>query len=98
VYGVNFQFPITVDCMTRFIAYLFQFGYAASTILSISTVSAFSFVHSITQQPDPAAHPLVKRLLHGARALRSTCDTRLPITRSLLIAIIDVANQISCQV
>jgi hypothetical protein len=91
-YGVHFQFPITVYCMTRFIAYLFQFGYAPSTI--ISTVSTISFVHSITQQPDSATHRVVKRLLHGARALRSTCDTRLPITRSVPISIIDVANQI----
>jgi hypothetical protein len=48
----------------------------------------------MTQQTDPAVHPVVKRLLQGARALRSSGDTRLPITRAVLVSVIDVANNI----
>jgi hypothetical protein len=62
-FGLPFQFPVPVNTMIRFISYLYQQGYAASTVFSM--ISAISFVHSLSQHQDPAEHPLVKRTLQG---------------------------------
>jgi hypothetical protein len=58
-------------------------------------ISAISFVHSLSQQEDPAEHPLVKRTLQGVKALLRSDDPRLPITLSMLHAMIDVASRVT---
>jgi hypothetical protein len=79
--------------MIRFISYLYQQGYAVSTVFSM--ISAISFVHSLSQQQDPAEHPLVKSTLQGVKSLLRSDDPRLPITLSMLHAMIDVASRVT---
>ena len=69
-----------------FISYLFQQGFAASTITS--TISAISFVHKLCSLQDPTTSFLIKKLLSGAYNMRGTLDSRLPIDISILSSLI----------
>lgn len=72
-----------------FIAHFFELGLAPSSITT--HVSALSFWHDIHQWVNPTRHPLVQKLLMGARNSRRTTSFQAPITipilRSLLLSL-----------
>ena len=80
--SLSLTFPVPVDHLVAYISYLFDQNYASSTITSF--VSAISFVHKITDYPDPGEKPLIKKLLQGCRKLKATSDGRLPISIDIL--------------
>lgn len=65
-----------------FIAHLFELGLAPSTITL--HVSAVSFWHELHQRPNPTRHPLVQKLLLGARNSRRSTFVQAPITIPIL--------------
>lgn len=65
-----------------FIAHLFESGLAPATITT--HVAAISFWHDLHQWPNPTRHPLVQKLLMGARNSRHPPLLRAPITIPLL--------------
>ena len=88
---MNFVFPIPIDCLANFIAFLFEQEYAPGTIISL--ISALSFVHKLLLVFDPTDTYFIKKLLQGCKKLKGQKDTRLPITISILTKIIGQANQ-----
>ena len=72
--------------MARFVAHLFNSGYAPSSVMSM--VSAISFVHKLLKLPDPGQGVVVKRSLLGGRKLGRRQDSRLPITSVVLCDLI----------
>lgn len=80
-----------------FISYLSAKKVASSTILTY--VSTLSYVHKLGNFPDPSKKFLVQKLLVH-RALHSSPDVRLPITRSvlhLLVLALDNTNSSAFQ-
>lgn len=65
-----------------FIAHLFESGLAPSTIQI--HVAALSFWHDLHQWHNPTRHPLVQKLLMGARNSRRSLFLRSPITIPML--------------
>ena len=88
--SLSLTFPVPVDHLVAYISYLFDQNYAASTITSF--VSAISFVHKITDYPDPGEKPLIKKLLLGCRKLKATSDGRLPISIDILLDILRASS------
>lgn len=77
------SFPADLAAVVSFIANLFSEQLAPSTITSI--VSAISYVHKACNQPDPTSTFVVRKMLQGASKLSSVPDTRLPITKDVLM-------------
>ena len=82
--------PVPENVLAGFIAYLFDKGYATSTI--VSTVSAISFVHKLLNMNDTADSFVVKKMLQGCKKLRISVDCRLPMTTSILGDLIKVST------
>lgn len=79
-------FPSSVNMIADFIAYLFIQNYQSSTIASY--ISAISFFHKISFFVDPTDTFFIKKILKGAQNLRKSVDTRLPITKDILLKLI----------
>ncbi|XP_076103619.1 uncharacterized protein LOC143072529 isoform X2 [Mytilus galloprovincialis] len=75
-------YPSTHMMVSHFISFLFLQNYKPSTIASY--VSAISYVHKLKCLTDPTNSFLIKKIIKGAQNLRSSCDTRLPITKEIL--------------
>lgn len=71
-----------VQTLVRFIAYLHDNKYAASSI--ISAVSAVAFVHKIMQVCDPSQSFIIKKIIQGCKKQGACADRRLPITVDIL--------------
>ena len=69
--------------LSQFIAYLFIRNYSPSSIASY--ISAISFVHKSNSLTDPINSFLIKKILKGEQNLKGKTDTRLPITKDILI-------------
>lgn len=80
-------FPTSPRAVVAFAAYLYEKGYAPSTIAS--HFSAISYYHKLSGLIDPADSFIVRKLLQGARKLSPAADSRLPITKDILIRLID---------
>ena len=75
--------------LADFLTHLSNLNYAPSSITSF--ISAISFVHKLLGVTDPANEFIIKQALKGARRMAGSRDGRLPITRALLVDIINAA-------
>lgn len=80
--------PIPVQHVTLFIAYLFELGYAPATVASY--LSGISFYHKIQSYQDPTVAFVVRKLLEGFKRSRQRYDVRAPITENILNRICNV--------
>lgn len=87
---MSLVFPLTVDHLAVYISHLYDSGYAASTITSF--VSAISFVHKLLQVSDPSQSFVIKKILNGCRKVRSTQDSRLPISPHILAKLVHASR------
>ena len=88
----NQVIPTNMQVLATYIAYLYTKGYAPSTITS--QVSAIAFIHKLSNVPDPSESFLIKKLLAGARNLKSHPDIRKPIQQHTLHSLVDSVNHV----
>ena len=79
--------------MALFIAYLFNKGYASSTVTTY--VSALAYIHKLNGLSDPSKSFLIVQLIRGYRKKVRKVDVRLPITRAILHKLIHSSSQFS---
>lgn len=82
----SIPWPLTPKATALFITYLYKLGYAASSISTF--VSATAYFHKMENLQDPTSSFLVKESLMGIKHLKPTTDTRSPVTMSLLTQMI----------
>ena len=80
-------FPSSLIMLSQFIAYLSIRNYSPSSIASY--ISAISFVHKSNNLTDPTNSFLIKKILKGAHNLKGRKDVRLPITKDILIKLMN---------
>ena len=87
--------PISPANMALFIAYLYNAGYAASTVNTY--VSSIGYFHHLSDVPDPTKVGYILELLRGYGKLRSCFDTHLPwpVTIPILRKAFDVLPSLS---
>lgn len=73
-----------------FIAHLFEIGLAPASISA--HMAAISFWHELHQWVNPVRHPLVQKLLMGARNSRPSSFSRSPITVPMLRWLLQVLS------
>jgi hypothetical protein len=81
----NFQgawFPTPVATLATYVSNILAQGKAVATVMS--TLSAVAFFHKLLGYTDPSAHFLLKRIMLGAAKLTKSCDSRAPVTVSIL--------------
>ncbi len=92
-FRLNFRhsqtWPVPLNQIVDFVAYLYKCGYAYSTVnCYISGLSHFS---RIENQTDNTQAFIVRKLMEGIKRINPTQkDSRLPITRELLLRILSV--------
>jgi len=78
--------PVTLEHITLFIAYCSQQNLSYNTVATY--VSTVNYVQKMAGFPDIANNFVAKKMLQGLRKLTARADTRLPITPSILKALI----------
>ena len=78
--------PVFPSVLALFVASLYNQGYAAATISS--HVSAIGYAHKLGGYLDPTDSFLVQKTLHACRKRLPQIDTRLPIDKTILSALI----------
>ena len=73
-----------------FIAYLYDLKYAFSTVNTY--VSALSYSHKLSGNPDPSKSFVVVQMLNGYGKLHARLDSRLPITIPILQKLLQSAS------
>jgi hypothetical protein len=86
---VALTLPLSVYNVYNCICYLFGRAYSPSTI--VSYISAISYIHKMDIQ-DPTTSFLIRKLLKGRNNLQPNRDCRLPITKDILIKILNSLN------
>ena len=76
-----------------FVAHLFESGFAPSSIAS--HVSAIAYAHKTMSLCDPTDNFVIRKLLTGASRLATQPDKRLPITPSILRAILSALSRLN---
>ena len=89
---VALTLPLSVYNVCNFICYLFGRAYSPSTIVSHTCISAISYIHKIMDIQDPTTSFLIGKLLKGCNNLQPNRDCRLPITKDILIKIVNSLN------
>lgn len=84
--NLPFSFPFSVIIICNFVGDLFTQGLGPATITS--HVSALSYVHKLYNVFDPTHSFIVRKILKGSHNLSKSVDTRLPITKSILIKLL----------
>ena len=84
--STSFIFPCSLAIICNFISHLHSQSLSPSTILP--HVSAISYVHKICNVTDPTQQFLVRKILKGAQNLKKSSDSRLPITKPILLRIL----------
>ena len=84
--------PASASTVALFITYLHSNGYSASTICS--HLSAISFHHKLSGNPDPCQSFLVQRMILGCKKGCISSDTRLPILKPMLHQLVVSCNQL----
>lgn len=74
--------PVNVQAIVSYVCYLYDKGFAHSTISS--HLSAISYAHRIKGFIDPTKAFIIKKLIQGASRLRPSADLRAPITKDIL--------------
>lgn len=90
--GAPVILPISAPNLALFIAFLFDRNYAASTVNTY--ISAISYSHKLFGFDDPSKVFFIVQMLKGYGKLRSSLDTRLPITRPILHKLLNVASEL----
>ncbi|MES9883783.1 MAG: hypothetical protein ABW185_23265 [Sedimenticola sp.] len=90
-HSLNPKLPLRSTELVNYLSVLYDEGYAASTIASHS--AAITFTHKLLGLSDPSDSFIVKKFLRGVTKLVGTNDSRLPITRSILVQLL---NAIPC--
>ena len=75
-------FPASSQTVSTYVAYMFSEGASPGSIAT--HLSAIAYEHKISSHVDPTDSFIVKKLMTGARKLRTGCDYRLPITKDIL--------------
>lgn len=91
-YGWSLEWPISIQRMVLYISYLFERGYAPSSITTY--VAGISFYHKVNNWSDPSDAFVVTKLLEGCRRSRKRMDVRAPITESILTKLVVALSQI----
>ena len=90
-YDLCFTLPISVDNLSFFIAYLFEKGLSATSIMSL--MSAISYYHKIlpdyVEKYDPTKAFIIKQLLTGIKKQRPSLDSRQPLTLNIILSMIE---------
>lgn len=86
-YSLAHSWPVPVAHAANFISYCFNQGYSPATVSTY--MSSISYIHKLRALDDPTESFLIKKILEGFRRLKSSKDMRAPITRELLIRLID---------
>lgn len=82
----SFSFPCSPIMISNFISHLHFQNLSASTITS--HISALSYVHKLCNANDPTHHFVVRKILKGCQQLKNSPDTRMPITKPILLKIL----------
>ncbi|XP_064631704.1 uncharacterized protein LOC135489991 [Lineus longissimus] len=80
--GGNLSLPISIPCLTLFIAFLHGRGFSPPSIASC--MSAIAYLHKLRNLPDPTKSFVVSKLIWAAKNLRAQPDIRLPVTKEIL--------------
>lgn len=78
--------PLQVVHIANFIGHLFSLGLKPSTI--DSHISAISYPHKILDLSDPTSAFIIRKILKGCEKLSPSSDSRLPITKSILLKLV----------
>jgi hypothetical protein len=94
--NVQFQgcqnLPLSSQNVSMFLSYLNIKGFAPSTIVSYTC--AIGYVHKLAGFSDPTSAMLVQKLLGAAVNISPSLDSRLPITRVLLLRLVQSVDLI----
>jgi site-specific recombinase XerD len=87
----NPSLPLTFQQIKLYVAHLHSNGYRQSTVQN--HLSAISHFHKMEHLPDPTSGYPATKLLTGVRNLQTVRpDTRLPITRNMLLGLLTALN------
>ena len=86
-YLLPHSWPVPVAHAASFISFGFNQGYSPATLTTY--MSSLSYIHKLRALVDPTESFLIKKIVEGFRRLKSTKDISAPITRELLIKLID---------
>ena len=86
-YLLPHSWPVPVAHAANFISFCFNQGYSPATVTTY--MSSLSYIHKLRALVDPTESFLIKKILEGFRRLKSAKDIRAPITREVLIRLID---------
>ena len=90
-FGLVNMWPVPIYDLCNFIAYLFQLKSSHSTIKCY--LAGISFFSKINQFEDNAQKFVIKKLLEGIKRSGPVAkDTRLPITKELLLSVVRILN------
>ena len=82
--------PFSQSILALFVAYLYQHGYASSTVQSY--LSAIGYLHKLAGFNDTTKGFLLSQVLKGYGKVSTRQDSRLPITPTILNRIIEVSR------
>ncbi|CAH3194200.1 unnamed protein product, partial [Porites evermanni] len=83
-------FPLSINTLALFIAFLAEQKYAASTVLTY--ISAVSYPHRLASLTDPTKADMIQIALRGYSKLNPSFDVRLPISLPILENIIAASD------
>ena len=87
---IQFVLPVRTEILSLFISHLDYKEFAPSSIAT--HLSAVSYIHKLNDWADPCATFLIKKLLSACFKKKPVCDTRLPITKTILSKIVSALN------
>jgi hypothetical protein len=90
--GTN-DLPLHPNKVALFISYLHLRGFAPTSIITYT--SALGYAHKILNIQDPVQTTLIQKLLASACKISPSIDTRLPITKLILLNLVDSVNHMS---
>ena len=84
---MTYVWPVPLEDLCKFTAYLFQTNLSHSTIKCY--LSGIIFLSRVNDFEDPAQKFVIKKMMEGIkRSKPKTRDTRLPITKELIVLIL----------
>ena len=86
--------PASASTVALFIGYLHERKFVASTVCS--HLSAISFSHTLSGNPDPCQSFIVQRMILGCKnGCKTPSDCRLPILKPMLCQLVNSCSQLS---
>ena len=81
-----FAFPCSCPVICNFVGHLYLKKLSPSSI--VSHISAISYMHKMCNVLDPTQHFLVRKILKGAQNMGKSPDSRMPITKQILLKLL----------